>query len=186
MTARSDPRLDPFEKFLLWLSPDRELALKKYGEVMQKTRKYFIRKGCPESEELACETRDRVLRIVNAGDNYPNPDALFCSVADKVRKEYARKPRTEPLPGDDSLPVRPQETEVKERRVYCLQRCLAKLTESERDLITRYYQTRGHSNEVRKLLIAEYGSKNTLRVKAHRIRIKLRCCIDPCMDEMTK
>lgn len=186
MTAKPDPSREPFEKFLLWLSPDRELAFKKYGEIMKKVGKYFVRKGCCESEELASETRDRVVKIINAGGDYSNPEALFWGVADKVWKEYARKPRPEPLPGDDLLPTLPQETEIKERQAHCLQECLAQLPEPERDFITRYYQSRGHNSEARKLLMAEYGRGNTLRVKAHRTRVKLRGCIDKCMAETTK
>lgn len=186
MTAKSGPSHEPFENFLVWLSPDRELAFKKYDEIMKKAGKYFVRKGCFESEELAGETRDRVVKIINAGGDYSNPEALFWGVADKVWKEYARKPRPEPLPGDDLLPILPQETEIKERQAYCLQKCLAQLPESERDLITRYYQSRGHNSEARKLLMADYGSGNTLRVKALRIRVKLRDCMDKCMDETTK
>ncbi len=186
MTAEPDSSRDTFEKFLLWLSPARELAVKKYGEIMQKTGKYFVRKGCPDSEELACETRDRVIRIVNAGNEYPNPEALFWSVAHKVWKEYARKPQPGPLPEDDLLAVPPQETELRERQAYCLQQCLDQLPQSERDLITRYYQSRGHKNEARKLLMAEHGQGNTLRVKALRIRIKLRACMEACLDGMTQ
>jgi len=56
------------------------------------------------------------------------------------------------------------------------------LPETERDLITRYYSSRGAGNvEARKQLITEYGGQNTLRVKAFRIRMKLRACIDACM-----
>ncbi|HEV3038087.1 MAG TPA: hypothetical protein VHA33_09950, partial [Candidatus Angelobacter sp.] len=87
----------------------------------------------------------------------------------------------------DVLPVTPQETDKKERQSYCLGRCLEQLSESDRDLITNYYQVRGRSNtEARKRLIAEHGGQNTLRVKAFRIRLKLRACIDSCMDETTK
>jgi DNA-directed RNA polymerase specialized sigma24 family protein len=187
MTAPSDPSHESFEKFLLWLSPDREQAFKKYGEIMKKMGKYFVRKGCPESEELAGETRDRVIRIISAGQEYPKHEALFYGVASKVWKEFARKPRSEPLPADDLLAIPWQETGHKERQADCLERCLAQLPESERDLIIRYYQGRGRNNiEIRKLLMADHGGENTLRVKAYRIRIKLRAWIETCMNETAK
>lgn len=186
-TAHSQPNHEPFETFLRWLSPDREQACKIYGEIMQKMCRYFVRKGCHDSEELAGETRERVVKIINAGQEYPKPEALFYSVASKVWKENARKPRSEPLPSDDVLRVTPQETDKKERQSHCLGRCLEQLSESDRDLITNYYQVRGRSNtEARKRLIAEHGGQNTLRVKAFRIRLKLRACIDSCMDETAK
>lgn len=179
---------EPFEKFLLWLSPNRDLALKKHDEIMRRIRKYFVRKGISESEDLACETRDRVIRIVNDGNReYPNPDALFFSVAAKVRHEYLRKPRPDPLPADNLLPVPEQETEHKELLANCLQRCLARLPVSERDLITRYYEGRGLDNiEARRQLMVEHGGESTLRVKAFRIRAKLRTCINACVTESGK
>lgn len=178
---------DPFEKFLLWLSLDRDLALKKHDEIMRRIRKHFVRKGILESEDLASETRDRVIKIVNGSREYPNPDALFFSVAFKVRQEYLRKRKPDPLPADNLLPVPEQETEHKEMLEQCLQRCLARLPDSERDLITRYYQGRGPDNvQARRQLMAEHGGESTLRVKSFRIRAKLRICINGCMTEAGK
>src|SRR5215472_1454690 len=57
MTAYA-PDPGPFEKFLLWLSADSDLALKKHREIMRMITRYFVRKGCPEPEELAGRTRD--------------------------------------------------------------------------------------------------------------------------------
>ena len=186
-TAQSHPSHEPFETFLRWLSADREQAFKIYGEIMRKMGKYFVRKGCRDSEELSGETRDRVVKIINAGREYPKPEALFYSVASKIWKEYARKPRSESLPSDDVLPLRQQETDKKEQQAYCLEKCLAQLTESDRNLITNYYQVRGRNNtEARKRLMAEHGGENTLRVKAFRIRLKLRVCIDACVNETVK
>ena len=187
MTAQPDTDRELFEKFLLWLSPDYELALKKHSEIMKKMGKYFVRKGCLDAEELASETQMRVIKIVNGAREYPNSDALFYSVAAKVWKEFARKPRTDPLPADDLLPMPQGEADSKERQANCLERCLAQLPEPERDLITRYYEVRGRNNtESRKRLMAEHGGENTLRVKAFRIRGKLRGCSNACMDKTAK
>jgi DNA-directed RNA polymerase specialized sigma24 family protein len=183
MTAQSDSRLGPFERFLLWFSPDRDLALKKHDEIMKKMHKYFVRKSCLESEELASEVRDRVIKIIDSGQDYPNHDALFYSVAAKVWKEYLRKPKSDPLPADDLLPISNTETEEKELQASCLEECLTSLPSLERDLITRYYQGRGLENiALRKVLAAECGGENTLRVKAFRIRIRLRACMNECMS----
>jgi DNA-directed RNA polymerase specialized sigma24 family protein len=178
MTA---PR-ESFELFLHWLSPDRELALKKHNEMMGRLCKYFVRKNCLDPEELAGETRDRVVKIISAGHDYPNHDALFYSVASKVWHEWVRKPKPEPLPPDRFIPTSQPETEDKELKAYYLEKCLAQLPASDRDLITRYYQG-NDTIEARKALMSEYGGENTLRVKAYRIRIKLRTCMRAYMDE---
>lgn len=185
ITVQNDPGREPFELFLHWLSPDRELALKKHNEIMRRLNKYFVRKSCPDPEELAGETRDRVIKIISTGHDYPNHDALFYSVASKVWHESLRRPRTEPLPPDQFLPTSQQETEDKELKAYCLEKCLAQLSASDRDLITRYYQGESYDTiEVRKALMIEHGGENTLRVKAYRIRIKLRTCMRACMEEL--
>jgi DNA-directed RNA polymerase specialized sigma24 family protein len=183
MTAQPDPSTEPYEKFLIWLSPDRELALRKYNEIMRKIAKYFIRKGCHESEDLASETQDRVIKIIDASPKYPNPDALFYSVANKIWKEYRRRPKPEQLGADDLVQIPSHSnSDAEERKAVCLERCLSQLPAADRDLITRYYLTHGSGNlEARSRLIAEYGGQNTLRVKAFRIRMKLRACIEACM-----
>jgi len=185
MTAYA-PDPGPFEKFLLWLSADRDLALKKHREIMRMITRYFVRKGCPEPEELAGRTRDRVIEIVNAGSEYPNQEALFYGVGSRVWQEYFREPKPEPLQADDLLPMPTLETEDKELEAYCLETCLAKLTDSENDLIKRYYQDTGRRKiESRKQLADEHGGNNSLRIKAFRIRTKLRSCINECMDRPT-
>ena len=176
---------EPFEKFLVWLSADRDLALKKHDEIMRRIRKYFVRKGCPESEELAGDTRDRVIRILDNGGQYPNADALFFSVADKVWKEYKRKPKPGPLPAADLIPSHAQDTRAKELLGLCLERCLAQLPALEKNFIQRYYEAHDkHNFEAKKLLLVEQGGESTLRVKAFRIRTKLRTCIKACMAEL--
>lgn len=182
MTA---PR-EPFELFLHWLSPDRELALKKHNEIMRRLHKYFIRKNCLDPEELAGETRDRVVKIISTGHDYPNHDALFYGVASKVWYEWARKPKTEPLVPDQYFSTF-QETEDKELKAYYLEKCLAQLPASDRDLITRYYQGGGNDTiQARKGLMSEHGGENALRLKVYRIRIKLRTCMRAYMDGTEK
>jgi DNA-directed RNA polymerase specialized sigma24 family protein len=183
MMAQLDPGCEPFDLFLRWLSADRELAMKKHNDIMRRLNKYFVRKGCPEPEELSGETRDRVIKIISSGQNYPNPDALFYSVASKIWHEFLRKPKTEPLPAESFLPAARHETDDRELKAFCLEKCLAQLPASDRDLITRYYQGEGGNIiETRRILMAEHGGENALRVKAHRIRLKLRICMAGCMS----
>lgn len=172
---------DAFERFLRWLSQDRDLAIKKYGEIMQKMAKYFVWKGCSEPEDLAAETRDRIIEILNGPIEYPSPEALFYSVANKIWHEELRKPKPEPLCEDSPFLV-PEPTTDKELQAYCLAACLAKLSGSDQDLITRYYDGQGRSKiEARRLLATACGGENNLRIKTCRIRRRLRNCIEICM-----
>lgn len=173
---------EAFERYLLWLSPDRDLAIQKHGEIMQKMARYFIRKACLEAEDLAAETRDRVIKIIAGPIEYPNPEALFYSVARKIWLEETRKPKPEPLPEDHSFPA--QEPEIdRELQVYCLHECLGKLPRPEHELITSYYEVcEADKIEGRSLLAASCGGKNSLRIKTCRIRSRLRICIERCIE----
>lgn len=182
MSAPSDLEPQAFETFLLWLSSDRDQALKLHDSIMRAIVRYFIRKGCPDPEELASEVRERVIKIIAAGDEYPIPNALFYSVAKNVWKEYLREPKPEPMPVDDPPSPRDNESQEKELLAFCLEKCLARLESSERDLITRYYQgERGKKIKGRKGLAAEHGGENNLRIKAFRIRRKLGDWMRECI-----
>ena len=182
MTAQTASGPGPFEKFLLWLSPDRNLALRKHDELQKKITKYLVRKGCPDSEELFGETRDRVIEIVNAGQEYDNPDALFYSVARKVWLEEQRKFKPEPLV--DDLPESSHETGTQELIASCLEGCLAKLPGAEREFIIQYYEGEGQGKiESRRRLAAARGGDNIVRIKAFRIRARLRACLTDCLNQ---
>src|SRR5215472_13290201 len=103
MTAQSGSGPGPFERFLLWLSADRDLALKKYQEIQKRITRHFVRKGFPDPEELFSETRDRVIAIISGGEDYPDRDALFYGVARRVWQESIRKCNTEPLEVDPPI-----------------------------------------------------------------------------------
>ena len=172
--------MEYFDRFLYWLSPDRNLALMKYEEIRRRITKFFVRKGCHDPDELFAEARERVIKIVNAGGDYPNPEALFYGVARRVWLESTRKVEPEPITIDPQAPT----PENKELESNCLGTCLKKLPQAEHDLITTYYQDTG-SNKIaaRKRLAAAYGGENTLRIKAFRIRAKLRSCMEACMSQ---
>lgn len=144
--------------------------------------KFFIRKGCHDPEELFGETRDRVMNIIAAGGEYPNPDALFYSVGNKVWHEDRRKIKPDPM--DEDPPCSDPDDGSKELESYCLGQCLIKLPDVERELITRYYEGGGRNKiEARKYLAMEHGGENSLRIKTYRIRIRLRACMDGCMNQ---
>ncbi len=180
MTAPPASGPGPFEVFLLWLSPDRDQALKMHNQLQKRITQYFVRKGCADSQELFSETRQRVMDIISNGGQYDNPQALFFTVARKVWLEDRRKPRHETL--QDDLPESSQETESKERMAFCLDHCLARLPEPDREFIIEYYEGHGQGKiGIRKELAARYGSDNIVRIKAFRLRGALRACITDCL-----
>lgn len=189
MTSQPDPpkakrglTAEAFEKFLRWLSEDREMAGQEYERVRARIVRYLTRKGCDDPDHLFDETIDRAAGIIDRNAAFSTPLALCFGVAKNVWRENRRPVRPDPLPEDDRLPELKASTLEREREARCLDSCLAKLPEASRDLITRYYQGKGREKiELRRALAKEHGGEELLRIKAFRIRGKLRVCVDDCL-----
>ncbi|HLJ90627.1 MAG TPA: hypothetical protein VKZ53_27715 [Candidatus Angelobacter sp.] len=175
---------EAFSKFLQWLSQDKEQAAKLYLEIRGKLVKFFVRKGCADSENLTDQTLDRVAAIVHdEPEKYPTPMSLCCGVAKKVWFEHLRIPAPGVLESENiAAPIHDERgfSDCEER---CLGTCLEELSQVQRDLIIKYHQHRGAEKiEVRKRLAEEHGGLNKLRITAYRIRVRLHDCISGCVQ----
>jgi len=176
---------EAFAKFLLWLSDDPDTAAREYEKIRKKMVRYFTLKGCDDPDTLFDKTIDQAARTHDSTDDYPTPLALCYGVAKNIWREDCRKRKPDPLPDDDLLAVPESETEEREQEAKCLETCLSRLSAGSRNLITRYYQGHGREKiEARKQLAAAHGGENTLRIKAFRIRGKLRVCVDECIQRL--
>jgi DNA-directed RNA polymerase specialized sigma24 family protein len=103
----------------------------------------------------------------------------FYGVANKVHLEYLRR---KPVP---TLPAPTNISEDTEREYQCLDHCVSKLTQENRDLVLQYYQEEKRAKiEHRKHLAARFGIElNALRIRAHRIRTSLQQCVNECLHE---
>jgi hypothetical protein len=145
---------------------------------------FFIRGGCHVPEELVDKTFDRVIKKLQSGAILPSVDlGAYCyGVARNVLHEYRREPKPDPLP-DDPVYIAP-EPAWSEHEFECLQTCLDRLGEHDRILIQRFHQFEGRKKiETRKEMAGHEGGMNALRIKACRIRKKLRDCISDCLEE---
>jgi len=171
---------ESFEDLLAWLNPDRELAGHKYEEIRTRLIKIFACRGCYEPEDLADETINRVInKLSEIEPTFIGEQArYFYGVANKVHLEYLRR---KPIP---RLPVPINISEETEREYQCLDRCVGKLTEENRELVLQYYQEDKRAKiENRKHLAARFGiALNALRIRAHRIRTSLQDCIRECLQ----
>jgi DNA-directed RNA polymerase specialized sigma24 family protein len=172
---------EAFDALLAWLDPDREHAGQKYEEIRARLIKYFVRRGCPISEELADVTIERVTRKVRdlAAGYVGDPALYFYGVAHKVYLEYQKK-KPDPLP----LPP-PDPPDHLEKNDRCLERCLQKLDSQTRNLILQYYKDdRRAKIDHRGQLARQMGIPlNTLRMRMHRIRLSLRECVEDCLNQ---
>jgi RNA polymerase sigma factor (sigma-70 family) len=172
---------EAFDQLLGWLDADRDNAARKYETIRQRLIKIFTCRGCPEADDLADETINRVTsKVAQIRGNYSGEPALyFYGVAQKIHLEYLRQNRprsTQPPP----ITVENDENEYE-----CLETCLQKLPEDNRNLVIQYYQeTKRAKIEHRRKLADGLGiAVNALRIRAHRIRMQLQKCVLQCLEQ---
>jgi RNA polymerase sigma factor (sigma-70 family) len=171
---------DEFDKLLSWLDLDRDCAGEKYEVIRRRLIKIFVRRGCPTAEELADETIERVCQILSrTADNYNGDPALFFyGVARNIYLEYLKRKTALPtLPPNDAF-------QKEELQYQCLDQCLGKLDESDRELIISFYQLekRAKIDHRRELARQLNITVHALRMRALRIRDQLQECINECLD----
>jgi len=182
---------EDFERFLVWLDPDRDKAAEQYQVIEAKLNRYFQCRGWGfEAEDLCYETISRVVILMRElaesyhGERLP----YFYGVARRVHMERSKKQIKQDCALRNFQHLhRPTvaEAEEKERQHYCLERCTSKLSSENRELIRKYYI--GDKNTKianRRELAEEMGiERNALRIRAHRIRTELRHCVETCHAE---
>jgi DNA-directed RNA polymerase specialized sigma24 family protein len=170
-----------FDSLLAWLDPDREQAGRKYEHIRHRLIKIFTCRGRPDAEDLADETINRVtLKAPDIVEKYEGDPALyFYGVAQKVYLESVRK-RPQVV-----MPVTAPASEDLEREDECLERCMARLTPNNRELIIEYHQDEKRVKiDHRKELAQRLGiPQNALRIRAHRIRATLHQCVQGCLEQ---
>jgi DNA-directed RNA polymerase specialized sigma24 family protein len=179
MKMKSDPTQQEFDALLRWLGGSAEEAGRAYEIIRRRLIALFVCRGCPQAEDLADETINRVMRATQKeGFIYEGaPIRYFYGVAKLVHLESLRR---HPVP---EIPV--HNTEEVESEHKCLERCVGQLPERSRELVLEYYQEQGRARFAHRAKLAEKLGipLTTLRVQAHRIRGLLRDCMAQCMEE---
>jgi DNA-directed RNA polymerase specialized sigma24 family protein len=170
---------EAFDGLLAWLGSNREEAGEKYEEIRRKLILIFASRGCQAPEELADETINRATeKLPELTENYVGDKALyFYGIAKRVWLENL-KSKTNPAPPP---PLDPDDEP--ERRHQCLERCLLKLDQPDRNLVIEYYSREKRAKiELRKVMAAQLGlSDNALKIKMCRLRSKLHECVKECL-----
>jgi DNA-directed RNA polymerase specialized sigma24 family protein len=180
---------DHFEALLQRLAPDRDLAGERYVELSRRLRTVFLYRQCPDPDELVRETLDRAgRRLLELGSRFEgkDPAPYVFGVAWNVARESFRRPSTEPLDNGKEIsnPSPADAEEDKELRSVCLDRCLERLPEDDRDLALKYYrgEKRAKIRQRAALALELRVSANALRLKVHRITRRLRQCVFECIE----
>lgn len=182
MTKSSwEPTQEAFDAMLRWLGGTPAEAGRAYEVIRSRMIALFVGRGCPDAEDLADETINRVMRATQK-ENFVfegAPIRYFYGVAKMVHLESLRRRPIPPQPIHDTVAV--------ENEHLCLEQCVAQLPDRSRELVLAYYQEQGRARFARRARLAsQLGTPlNTLRVQAHRIRGLLRECIARCLEEKT-
>jgi hypothetical protein len=182
LKTTAPPSEDEFKAMLAWTG-----GPEKYEELHSRVLRILVRRQCYESEELWDETVNRVCHLVpTVAPSYVGDPALFFyGVVKLVHLEWLKAEKVK-RDAVDNRPA-PESGEHLERVHGCLDECLKKLEELNREdnrLILEYYaKDRREKIEHRKRLAADRSlTINTLRMRVHRINLDLKKCINTCMD----
>lgn len=174
------------ERLLERLGSDRDGAGRTYQALRERLVHYFDWKGALRPEVAADETLDRVARKLDEDEAIERVESYAFGVArlvllEQIRHDTRERTSTAAAARESAAAAGPDE----EDRVACLARCLLQLSEADRHLIVAYYQGAGRSHlEERKDLAARLGLQmTTLKTRAHRLRVRLRACMDACLSE---
>lgn len=175
-------------------------AAEVYERVRRKLVTFFAYRDCSSPDEYADETIDRVARRLAGGAELrvEDPYLYFHGVAVNVLREYRRDaergvgaldelpPHRVPSENPIDLERRREERDLKERRIECLEGCLAKLPAGQADLIVDYYHGESVNKERRRGMAEALGvSANSLKIRVFRIKTSLEACVVVCLERTT-
>jgi DNA-directed RNA polymerase specialized sigma24 family protein len=169
-----------FDSLLVWLSPDREIAGRKYKTIHSGLVRIFASKGLNNAEDLADETINRVIvRLSRIEKGYQgDPARYFHGVARNIIRECKR--RREFAIGNVDITVDPKPAVLEDHD--CLRHCLDHLSDTKRNLILDYYLHEGHSKvEHHKHMAGQLRTTiGAIRSRAFQIRLDLQSCMRQC------
>lgn len=182
--------LENFELLLSWLAPDRDRAGEKYEQIRRNLLDYFRRRDVSDPLTLTDEVILRVTRKVDqvAKDFVGDPSAYFLAVARRVLSEWWRRPVETDLSEDISVIPDSDARERKELMLQSMEQCWARLSTSEQDILWRYCVETPPLKlaQSRELLARDINmSLNALRVMAHRLKRRVKSCIERLMETKT-
>ena len=165
-----------FEGFLCWLGPDPETAGRKYEAIRSHLIMMFQARRCVFAEDLADATFERVARKVAQLTNYTgDPARYFYGVAKRIYLEHQHEFRTA-CRRLEATPVMTEDDQDWDRQLRQLDEALSMISNSDRDLILRYYTGDGPTKiKERRALAEQLGiAPNALRLRVFRIRKEIK------------
>jgi DNA-directed RNA polymerase specialized sigma24 family protein len=176
---------EAFAKFLTCLDSDPARAGEKYEELRDALVKFLARRGAHFPEELVDETFNRVARKLAEGELIRDISAYCQGVARGVFLQSLEHPGNKRVELETLKADAPQEPDVTDVRVECLDHCLRRFTAENREMIIEYYQDEGRERiDHRAAMAKRLGIPlNALHSRVQRIRSKLERCVMRCCKD---
>jgi DNA-directed RNA polymerase specialized sigma24 family protein len=183
-----------FHRLLAWLDQGADSEGEGFLEMRRRLVAYFDRKNCPDADELADETLNRVARrLEEEGRIESETPAKYCYITARfVFMESLRDKERAGVPLDDARALEARqpttaeadEKRLREKMLDCLEHCSEKLEAASREIIFRYYfgEERVKIENRRALAGSLNISVNALSIRACRIRDKLESCVGKCAE----
>lgn len=190
VTARKVWALDEkaWTLFLRRLHEDSETAGKLYEELRSRLMTVFRCRGLLDPTSLADEAIDRTIKGMEK-EEIRDIFAYAITVARYIASEAHRRPTPMAL-SDIQEPQQPENSEASQENEraeqwLCLEHCTECLSPSDRDLVLGWYQhEKSEKAEEKRRLAATLGiAIGALRVRAYRVRERIRLCVSDCMSK---
>jgi DNA-directed RNA polymerase specialized sigma24 family protein len=179
---------EEFHFLLEWLGGDREMGALKHETIKHGLNMFFRNRHCEEPEILADETMNRVAKKAQhlMATFQGEPAKYFYGVAHRVFQEYLRQPHLEASAYHLHL-IQSRPPSDREQRHECLDECLDKFSERDKEIMLEYYQGDGKERILTRQALAEKlgTTLSDLRVKVLRLRKSLERCITECLEKFS-
>ena len=180
---------ESFAKFLIRLSPDKELAGVEYEKLRLKLIKLFDWRGAHFPEECADETLNRVARKIDSGEVIRDIVSYCHAIARLVFLETLKHPDRKRVSLDELNPIAAvdPEPESEDTQRQCFRACLRELPAASQRLILEYYREEKRDKVANRVRLAKELAipLNALRSRAQRVRNKLEECVKHCRQRQS-
>jgi DNA-directed RNA polymerase specialized sigma24 family protein len=170
-----------FDRLLRELSPDRESAAAEYEALRLRLTKFFEWRRCPDPEQLADRTLDRLAQRLEGGAEVGQIYSYCCGIARHLMLEAQRVREREAVVAQHLTLLQAPPRGRGEALVFeVLQGCLQRLPTRSRQLVLGYYEKDKQAKiEHRRGLADHLGIPlNALRSRAFRVRTWLEGCVE--------
>lgn len=177
-----------FDKFLAYLSPDRDEAARLYNHHQNALTRFFINHQASDPHICAVRVMEILQTQIAAGRQIDDLDKYRFGVARNILlKDRARRPQSVELPEQaDENPSALAALE-KAAREKCMTACLQSLPDNQREAVLDYYSGKKQDKERREALAKRLSvNPNALRTYVHRITTKLKTCLESCLKKSAR